>query len=336
MSIYSRPIMFAILSVAVILAGTLVTTIIPLFMPSTQPSEDYIKPYSAIELEGRDIYIREGCNNCHTQTVRPLRTEVARYGEYSKPEEFAYDRPHLWGSRRTGPDLNRVGAKYPDAWHYKHTVNPQSMFEKSNMPPYKWLAKAKLNTSHIGRKVTVLKLGYTEADAKRQLSEYKATVTSGDYSSRAVRDEVTPEHLRAELTELDALIAYLQYLGRDVKALVRKTSITVAEPSDAAESESVEKGAEGGNPLAGDREAILLGKKAFMSNCSACHGKDAKGGIGLNLTDAEWKYGGTDRDIYTTISGGRPGGMPPFGALFQEKDIWRIIAYLRTVGVKQP
>ncbi|PWW81791.1 cytochrome-c oxidase, cbb3-type subunit II [Prosthecochloris marina] len=219
MSVYSKPAVFAILSAVVILVGTVVTVFIPLLMPSTQPVSDYVTPYTAIELEGRDIYIREGCNNCHTQTVRPLRTEVLRYGEYSKPEEFAYDRPFLWGSRRTGPDLNRVGGKYPDSWHYKHMQRPQSMFEKSNMPPYAWLAENKLDTRYTVKKISILGYGYTPEEVALQIEEYKAKVTDHSYDSKEAREEVTPEGLQAELTEMDAIIAYMQKLGRDVKKL---------------------------------------------------------------------------------------------------------------------
>ncbi len=219
MGITSKPVVFAVLSAAVILIGTTATVFIPLFMPSTQPGSAFIKPYTAVEQEGRDIYMREGCNNCHSQTVRPLRTEVLRYGEYSKPEEFAYDRPFLWGSRRTGPDLNRVGGKYPDSWHYTHLMSPQGMIEKSNMPPYAWLAKNKLDTGYSYKKTSVLGYGYSESDVEQQISQYKATVTDGAYPSKASRDKVTPPELRKELTEMDALIAYLQKLGRDVKQM---------------------------------------------------------------------------------------------------------------------
>jgi len=222
MGITSKPTVFAVLAAAVVLIGTTVTVFIPLFMPSTQPISPYIKPYTAVEQEGRDIYMREGCNNCHTQTVRPLRTEVLRYGEYSKPEEFAYDRPFLWGSRRTGPDLNRVGGKYPDSWHYKHTATPQSMFEKSNMPPYAWLAKNPLDTSNSFKKTSVLGYGYSERDVQQQITQYRASVTDDNYTSKESRDQVTPPELRKELTEMDALIAYLQKLGRDVKNMEAK------------------------------------------------------------------------------------------------------------------
>jgi len=219
MGINSKPVVFAVLSAVVILIGTVVTVFVPLFMPSTQPVSSYVKPYTAVELEGRDLYIREGCNNCHTQTVRPLRTEVLRYGEYSKAEEFAYDRPFLWGSRRTGPDLNRVGGKYPDSWHYKHMQSPQGMFELSNMPPYGWLAANRLDTSNSFRKTSIQGFGYSEEQVKQQLADYKARVTASGYDSKATRDLVTPAGLRGELTEMDAIIAYMQKLGRDVKSM---------------------------------------------------------------------------------------------------------------------
>lgn len=222
MGITSKPVVFAVLSAAVILIGSTVTVFIPLFMPSTQPVSAYVKPYTSVELEGRDIYMREGCNNCHTQTVRPLRTEVLRYGEYSKPEEFAYDRPFLWGSRRTGPDLNRIGGKYPDSWHYRHMQNPQTMFEKSNMPPYGWLAKNRLDTSNSYKKTSILGYGFSEQDVQVQISQYRSKVTADTYLSKETRDLVTPAELHHELTEMDAIIAYLQKLGRDVKSLETK------------------------------------------------------------------------------------------------------------------
>jgi cytochrome c oxidase cbb3-type subunit 2 len=222
MGITSKPVVFAILSAVVILIGTTATVFIPLFMPSTQPVSPYIKPYTAVEQEGRDIYMREGCNNCHSQTVRPLRTEVLRYGEYSKPEEFAYDRPFLWGSRRTGPDLNRVGGKYPDSWHYTHFKSPQGMFEKSNMPPYAWLAKNRLDVRYAFKKTATLGYGYSESEVKQQIEQYRATVTSENYTSKQSRNSVTPVELQKELTEMDALVAYVQKLGRDVKNMEKK------------------------------------------------------------------------------------------------------------------
>jgi len=320
MSVYSKPITFALLSAVVILVGTFITMFIPMMLPSTQPVSDYIKPYTAIELEGRDIYIREGCNNCHTQTVRPLRTEVARYGEYSKPEEFAYDRPFLWGSRRTGPDLNRVGGKYPDSWHYKHMNDPRSMFAKSNMPAYGWLAKRKLSTKYTFRKISILGYGYPESDVRNQIEEYRKKVTSADYPARAVRESVTPPELRSELTEMDAIIAYLQKLGRDVKALKKKEMRMVAEASPVTASKR--------NPFAGSKKAAEEGEKIFKKNCAVCHGEDAEGGIGPNLTDDKWRYGNSDSDLYTTISEGRPNGMPSWKGKLGNEAIWKVITFI--------
>ena len=143
--IYRKPILFAIVATVVILIGTVATMFYPMARDEMHPRMENLKPYTALQLAGKDIYQREGCNNCHTQTVRPLKTEVMRYGEYSKAGEFAFDRPFLWGSKRTGPDLARIGGKYPDVWHYRHHDDPQSMFPKSNMPKYAFLKDAKVD-----------------------------------------------------------------------------------------------------------------------------------------------------------------------------------------------
>lgn len=319
MSLYEKPVLFAAAAAAVISVGTLVTTFIPLFMPGTQPVSRFIRPYTAVEAEGRDIYIREGCNNCHTQTVRPLRSEVARYGEYSKPEEFAYDRPFLWGSRRTGPDLARVGGKYPDSWHYQHTPDPQAMFPKSNMPPYRWLAGRALDSSLSVRKASVLGLGFAGPDVMRQIDGYRARVTAPAYAAAAARAAVTPAPLRGQLTELDALVAYLQKLGSDLKAVQKAEAPAAAAPAAK-------------NPFAGDREAAEEGAKIFQANCQACHGEGAKGGFGPNLTGRSWKYGGGDADLFATVSRGRPGGMPSFEGTLGATRIWKVIAYLRSLA----
>jgi cytochrome c oxidase cbb3-type subunit 2 len=318
MNIYERPILFVILSVVVISVGTLVTTFIPLFLPSTQPVSSLVKPYTAPEVEGRDIYIREGCNNCHTQTVRPLRTEVARYGDYSKPEEFAYDRPFLWGSRRTGPDLARVGGKYPDAWHYRHMSNPQGMFPQSNMPAYPWLGRTRLDTSLTARKVKVLGYGYGDAEVSRQLAEFRTTVTSPGYASAQVRSQVTPEPLRGDLTELDALVAYLQKLGRDLKVAQQG-----ARPAAAAVAPEAK------NPYEGNRAAEEEGEKIFEENCRSCHGEHGAGGFGPKLAVKSHKFGNTDADLFATVSQGRPGGMPAFLSQLGKDRIWKVITYIR-------
>ncbi|MCF6178927.1 MAG: cbb3-type cytochrome c oxidase subunit II [Geopsychrobacter sp.] len=184
-----RPFLLLILATVVIMIGTTVTMIVPFLSINTD--EDRIasvKPYTPLQQEGRDIYMREGCNNCHTQTVRPLVSEVLRYGEYSKSGEFVYDRPFLWGSKRTGPDLARLGGKYPDAWHYKHMESPRTMIPGSNMPDYGWIKQNALNPQMIQHKMDVLDFPYTA----KQISAL------------------------ADKNEMDAIVAYLQKLGSDI------------------------------------------------------------------------------------------------------------------------
>ena len=219
MGISSKPALFVLLSALVVMVGTVVTMFLPLLMSSNRPVSRYVKPYTAVELEGRDIYIREGCNNCHTQTVRPLMTEVLRYGPYSKGEEYAYDRPFLWGSRRIGPDLNRVGGKYPDAWHYRHLQRPQSLSRLSIMPPFGWLAANRLDTANTFRKTVIQGFGYSRRQVMEQIAGDRARLTDPGYDSKAMRDQVTPPERLGGLTEMDALVAYLQKLGRDVKSM---------------------------------------------------------------------------------------------------------------------
>ncbi len=192
MNVDKKPVTFIILATLAILVGTLLTTFIPLFIGTASPSRDALArviPYAPLELEGRDIYIREGCNNCHTQTVRPLPFETARYGSFSVLEESAIDRPHLWGSKRTGPDLAHVGRKYPAQWHYLHMKDPQSMYRESNMPAYAWLADNKLDTRYSEKKMMTLGYPYAAKDLKALEGK----------------------------TEMDAVVAYLLRLGKEMK-----------------------------------------------------------------------------------------------------------------------
>jgi cytochrome c oxidase cbb3-type subunit 2 len=184
-----KPVLLMIMATAAILVGTIITMVLPFAWVNTESDRiEGVKPYTPLQQEGRDVYIREGCNNCHTQTVRPLVAEVLRYGEYSKSGEFVYDRPFLWGSKRTGPDLARLGGKYPDAWHYKHMDSPRSMVPKTNMPDYKWLRDYPLDPASIRNKMEVLGFPYTEA----QISGL------------------------AGKNEMDAIVAYMQKLGSDI------------------------------------------------------------------------------------------------------------------------
>ena len=185
-----------ILTIAVISIGGLVQ-IVPLFFQDslTEPVAG-LKPYSALRLEGRDIYVREGCYTCHSQMIRPFRAETERYGHYSVAGEFVYDRPFQWGSKRTGPDLHRVGGRYSDEWHRVHMINPRDVVPESIMPGYPWLAENKLDGSDIQAKMETLRtLGspYTDAEI-----------------------EAAPATLEGK-TELDALIAYLQGLGIELQ-----------------------------------------------------------------------------------------------------------------------
>jgi cytochrome c oxidase cbb3-type subunit 2 len=206
----------------VIAIGGLVE-IAPLFyLKSTIEKVDGIRPYTPLELAGRDIYIREGCYVCHSQMIRALRDEVERYGHYSLAAESMYDHPFQWGSKRTGPDLARVGGKYSDEWHLDHLNNPRSVVPTSIMPGYSWLAKTRLQTDEIVTRMKILSyLGtpYTKemiANAEKDL-RIQATKDSPDadelrsrYAGAIAREfDGNPEHV----TEADALIAYLQMLG---------------------------------------------------------------------------------------------------------------------------
>jgi cytochrome c oxidase cbb3-type subunit I/II len=179
------------------------------------PTISSVKPYTALELLGRDLYIREGCVGCHSQMIRPFRSETERYGEYSKAGEFVYDHPFLWGSKRTGPDLHRVGGKYPDAWHYNHMDDPRLTSPGSIMPRYSWLLTQKLDTSSLPARIGALRkigvpypAGY-EAKAQKELEKQAAQVVQ---NLKAGSVKATPDR------EIIALIAYLQRLGTDIKA----------------------------------------------------------------------------------------------------------------------
>jgi len=189
-----------VLIIAAISVGGLVEIVPLFFQKSTTEPVDGLKPYGALELVGRDVYIREGCSNCHSQMIRPFRAETERYGHYSVAGEFVYDRPFLWGSKRTGPDLARVGGRYSDEWHRVHLMNPRDLVPESNMPGYPWLSKAAADDGTVGRRMTVLrKLGHP-------------------YSDEDIAK--APEVLK-ERTEMDALIAYLQVLGTSIRSTGR-------------------------------------------------------------------------------------------------------------------
>jgi len=210
-----RPMQFLVISLIVILIGGMVE-MMPTFMVSSNvPTIASVKPYSPLELQGRDIYIKEGCVNCHTQTVRPFRSETERYGEYSKAGEYVYDHPFLWGSKRTGPDLHRVGGKYSDAWHFNHMFDPTTMSPGSIMPPYPWLVEQDLDISTTSAKIKAMKtLGvpYPEGYEDRAVDDLNKQASK--ISASLAKDNIKVDSNK----EIVALIAYLQRLGVDIKA----------------------------------------------------------------------------------------------------------------------
>ncbi|MCS6808544.1 MAG: cytochrome-c oxidase, cbb3-type subunit I [Bacteroidota bacterium] len=209
-----KPIQFAILSFVAVVIGGVIEYVPTVLVKSNIPTISSVKPYTPLEIEGRDVYIKEGCVGCHSQMIRPLRSETVRYGEYSKVGEFVYDHPFLWGSKRTGPDLHRVGGKYPDTWHYMHFKEPQTISPGSIMPAYPWLAERKIDQSHIeGKIITLRRLGvpYPEGFEKQAADSMKAQAQAIAARLAQAGMKVDPE------SEMVALIAYMQRLGTDIK-----------------------------------------------------------------------------------------------------------------------
>jgi cytochrome c oxidase cbb3-type subunit 2 len=185
-----------VLILVVVAFGGLVEIVPLFFQKSTTEPVTGVKPYTALQVAGRDIYVREGCYNCHSQMIRPFRAETLRYGHYSVAGEFVYDHPFQWGSKRTGPDLHRVGGKYSDEWHRIHLNNPRDVVPESNMPAYPWLEKTPADAASIGAHMKALRavgVPYTDAEIAK-----------------------APQELKGK-TEQDALVAYLQGLGKALK-----------------------------------------------------------------------------------------------------------------------
>jgi cytochrome c oxidase cbb3-type subunit I/II len=209
-----RPTQMLILSLVVILIGGLVEMIPTFLIKNNIPTIASVKPYTPLELQGRDLYVREGCYTCHSQMIRPFRSETERYGEYSKAGEFVYDHPFQWGSKRTGPDLHRIGGKYPDSWHYTHMDEPGTMSPGSIMPAYPWMLDDELDTSNTAAKIRVMQRlgvpypeGYDRV-ANRDLMEQANKIVANLKESGI---ESPPNK------EIIALIAYLQRMGTDIK-----------------------------------------------------------------------------------------------------------------------
>ena len=214
----SKPILFTILTVVSILIGGLVELVPTFLIKSNVPTIASVKPYTPLELEGRDLYIREGCVGCHSQMVRPFRDETLRYqGEYSKAGEFVYDHPFLWGSKRTGPDLHRVGGKYLDSWHYQHMLDPTSMSPGSLMPSYPWLFEQVIDRDHVPDKIVAMrKIGVPYQPGYESISLQDLDTQANRIASNLASELDGIEEVLPDL-EIVALIAYLQRLGTDIK-----------------------------------------------------------------------------------------------------------------------
>ncbi|MCB0480790.1 MAG: cytochrome-c oxidase, cbb3-type subunit I [Flavobacteriales bacterium] len=211
-----KPVQMLVISLVVVAIGGLFEIIPTFLVKSNIPTISSVKPYTPLELEGRDLYVREGCYTCHSQMIRPFRSETERYGEYSKAGEFVYDHPFQWGSKRTGPDLHRIGAKYPDSWHYNHMLDPRTMSPGSMMPAYPWLIDDDLDISLSAKKI----------DAMRTLGvpyspEFADDLVLADMDAQATKiaASLANDGIEADKNkEIIALIAYLQRMGTDIKA----------------------------------------------------------------------------------------------------------------------
>ena len=297
-----------VLTILIVSVGGLVQ-IVPLFFQTstTQPVAG-LKPYTPLQLSGRDVYIREGCVGCHSQMVRPFRAETERYGHYSVAGEYVYDRPFLWGSKRTGPDLAREGGVRPDDWHVRHFANPQSIVPRSNMPAYAFLKEARLDPATVRSHYRALAGLYRPGEFGAQEADFTAL------SSR---------------TEMDALVAYVQWLGHAVPRECAVGDLSAV------------------NPLAADAGAVNRGMALYGANCAQCHGDHGEGMPGAvpSLIDDEFlgqKGDGPDGAYFGLISCGsdakkkigRPGdpggGMSAFGGQLSDQDIWSLIAWIRS------
>lgn len=217
-----KPVQMMIVSLVVVAIGGIIEFVPTFLVKSNIPTIASVKPYTPLELHGRDIYVREGCYTCHSQMIRPFRSETARYGEYSKAGEFVYDHPFQWGSKRTGPDLARLGGKYPDSWHYNHMLDPTSMSPGSIMPPYPWLLDDQIDVSSTVAKIKAMKrLGVPYPD------KYE-TIAAADMEKQAKQIAANLEKDGIRILadrEVVALIAYLQRLGTDIKQEAKKDTL---------------------------------------------------------------------------------------------------------------
>jgi cytochrome c oxidase cbb3-type subunit I/II len=321
-----KPIQFtAWVIIATIVASAF--SIVPfVLIKSNVTSISSVKPYTPLELTGRDIYQREGCYTCHSQMVRPFRSETERYGEYAKAGEFVYDHPFQWGSRRSGPDLLRTGVlggkMYKTAaWHFNHMLDPQKMNEQSIMPPYPWLITDQIDVSSLPAKIRVMQMlgvPYPEGYDKIAADDLKKQADSIAADLKANGIEVQSDR------EIIALIAYMHKLGRDISAN------KPAEPAPSAVTAP--------EPFT-DQASLDLGKQIFDKNCIACHGPLGQGNaVGPNLIDNFWINGGDNNSIYTILVNGKiQKGMQAWKDILNPEQLKQVFSYsLTLIGTPAP
>jgi cytochrome c oxidase cbb3-type subunit 2 len=297
--IYSKPILFTLMVTVVVLAGSIVMMAYPMLRADMHPKLENLRPFTALQLAGRDLYQREGCVNCHTQTVRPLRTEVMRYGDYSKAGEFFYDRPFLWGSKRTGPDLAREGGKRPDAWHLAHFENAQAVVPRSNMPPYGWMKANPLDAAAVKAHMDALGLPYTA----QQIAEL------------------------ATRNEMDALVAYTQQLGHAVaKKAAGGFDLAAANPFGSS-PQAIAAGAK----LFADACAVCHGDEGHGGIGPSFVSGDFLGQKGYGKDGDYFAIiaGGSDAKTAIGRPGSPDGGMEAYGGQIPPDGIWQIVTWIR-------
>jgi cbb3-type cytochrome c oxidase subunit II len=224
------PLVFTVLTTIAILVGGLVEFLPLILVKGSVDKIATVEPWTPLELEGRDIYIAEGCNTCHSQMVRPFRHEIERYGEYSKAGETVYERPFLWGSKRTGPDLARVGGKYPHLWHVRHMENPRSTSPNSIMPPYPHMLENDLDLSDLPTKLKRLRMLGTPYSDDEVQNAIEIAREEAEAIAREVEAQGGPEGL--ETKQIVAIVAYLQRLGTDIQTTSTAGSGASSAPED--------------------------------------------------------------------------------------------------------
>lgn len=326
-----RGVRFAVFTFIALAIGGAVEIIPMIFIKSNIPTIDSVKPYTPLELAGRDIYISEGCYTCHSQMVRPFRWETDRYGEYSKIGEFVYDFPFQWGSRRTGPDLARAGVMggpmYKNAaWHYNHFMDPQKMNEQSIMPNYAWFAKNEIDVDIIPAKIRAMQtLGVPYPEGYDQIA-----LDDLMKQARLIADDLKASNIDIEPTkQMVAMIAYMHKLGKDIAL---PPAMPLAVPSDSAIVTTPQETKE--VVLLTSEADLAAAKQIYSTVCAVCHGPEGKGipPAFPDLTDAEWIHGNSPAQVYHSIAEGNIAkGMIPYKNQYSDKQIIQLTSYVLTV-----